>query len=382
MALHHIISHLSCATPEISSTVDSSIGDLCISVHMAGLTMEPTTRPGQLRTLTKHASLAASALRDPQFGDDNHTTLRVYREAREITVPWLRDLEKDMRERGVWEGRQEGSMHARGHEGRPEASLLHRIGSVVWECIRTSGSSSDGDRTRKKDVLLKRLYGSVLRSVAEADEEIARLERLLEGTHPPGATVPQVGRGGGAAVPNRHNRGPGDSMRSKEKTAGRSTGGSRAPPGPEPVNPNANELRDSPSSSERPLGAQQRTGRDKSTNGDRGLPTPEDLGGRDTPRSSFQDMPQHGVPGKHDVMPDRAGLYNEHGYGSTPETNPAYAWKPPESGDDDNDDTASYVSRVTRAPTLLSQESAPMPVNVGGSAHKRSHKKKGSRSQR
>ncbi|KAK1073842.1 hypothetical protein LTR33_009900, partial [Friedmanniomyces endolithicus] len=307
--------------------------------------MEPTTRPGSLRTLSRHASLAASALRNPQFGEDNHTTLRVYRQAREITIPWLRDLEEDMREPGVWEQPQEGEIRARSHEGRPEAGLLLRIGSVLWECIRTSGSSSDGSRTRKKDVLLRRLYGSVLRSVAEADEEIARLERLLEGTHPVGGTAPQVGRGGGGggvAALIRQDRGPRDRVPSKQKTAGRSTEGSRAPPGPELVYSVVNQPWIPPPTSEPPSGARQKTRRNKNNRGDRGPPTPDELSGKDRPHSSFEAVPSHEIPGKHDDMPHRAGLYNEHGYGSTPETNPAYAWKPPENGDEDDDDTASH----------------------------------------
>ena len=180
----------------------------------------------------------------------------------------------------------------------------------------------------------------------------------------------------------RQDRGPRDSVPSKQKTAGRSTEGSRAPPGPELVYSVVNQPWIPPPTSEPPSGARQKTRRNKNNRGDRGPPTPDELSGKDRPHSSFEAVPSHEIPGKHDDMPHRAGLYNEHGYGSTPETNPAYAWKPPENGDEDDDDTASHVSRVTRAPTMLSQESAPIPVNVGGSARKRSGKKKGSRSQR
>ncbi|KAK1035364.1 hypothetical protein LTS16_014584 [Friedmanniomyces endolithicus] len=302
--------------------------------------------------------------------------------ARTITIPWLKDMEKDMRERGIWEQPQEDSMRARGHEDRPESGLLLRIGSALWECIRTSGSSSDGSRTRKKDVLLRRLYDSVLRSVAEADEEIARLERLLGGTHPVGGIAPPIGRGCDAGVSDCLPRGPGNAMRPKQKIAVRSAEGSWAPPAREPVHSYNNEARIPPPTSGPPSVAQQKSRTNESTKGDRGLPTPNRTGGKDRSRRIFQEVPKREIPGKHDGVPYGAGLYQEHGYGSTPETNPAYAWKPPENGDEDDDDTASHVSRVTRAPTMLSQESAPIPVNVGGSARKRSGKKKGSRSQR
>ncbi|KAK4952967.1 hypothetical protein LTR10_008671 [Elasticomyces elasticus] len=135
---------------------------------------------GPLRVLAGTVLLAAVALKDPQFGEDNPVTLEVYRKARERTVPWLEDVEMEMRERGVWvEG---GSGQADADKADPRIRLL----KAAWACMR---SPRQGTR---KDVLLQRLHGTISRSVADTDKEIARLEELLEG---------EVGRGSSGPNP-------------------------------------------------------------------------------------------------------------------------------------------------------------------------------------
>ncbi|KAK3651414.1 hypothetical protein LTR56_002449 [Elasticomyces elasticus] len=127
---------------------------------------------GPLRVLAGTVLLAAVALKDPQFGEDNPVTLEVYRKARERTVPWLEDVEMEMRERGVWvEG---GTGQADAEKADPRIRLL----KAAWACLR---SPRQGTR---KDVLLQRLHGTISRSVADTDKEIARLEELLEGAVP------------------------------------------------------------------------------------------------------------------------------------------------------------------------------------------------------
>ncbi|KAK5714629.1 hypothetical protein LTR15_010811 [Elasticomyces elasticus] len=133
---------------------------------------------GPLRVLAGTVLLAAVAWKDPQFGEDNPVTLEVYRKARERTVPWLEDVEMEMRERGVW---VEG-----GSGGQTDADPKTRLLKAAWACMR---SPRQGTR---KDVLLQRLHGTISRSVADTDKEIARLEELLEG---------EVGRGSSGPNP-------------------------------------------------------------------------------------------------------------------------------------------------------------------------------------
>ncbi|TKA75438.1 hypothetical protein B0A55_04883 [Friedmanniomyces simplex] len=72
------------------------------------------------------------------------------------------------------------------------------------------------------------------------------------------------------------------------------------------------------------------------------------------------------------VPHDWSRSHDKPGYGTTPETNPAYAWKPPDR-DDDDEETASQWSRATRAPTMLPDMSTPMPVNLEEYSRDRSH---------
>ncbi|KAK4894198.1 hypothetical protein LTR27_007566 [Elasticomyces elasticus] len=141
------------------------------------MTQEAPKR-GPLRVLAGTVLLAAVALKDPQFGEDNPVTLEVYRKARERTVPWLEDVEKEMRERGVW---VEGGG---GPSGQADADPRVRLLKAAWACMR---SPRQGTR---KDVLLQRLHGTISRSVADTDKEIARLEELLEGAVGRGSSGP------------------------------------------------------------------------------------------------------------------------------------------------------------------------------------------------
>ncbi|KAK5679069.1 hypothetical protein LTS10_008726 [Elasticomyces elasticus] len=127
-------------------------------------------RRGPLRVLAGTVLLAAVALKDPQFGEDNPVTLEVYRKARERTVPWLEDVEKEMRERDVW---VEGGS---GPSGQADADPRIRLLKAAWACMR---SPRQGTR---KDVLLQRLH--------DTDKEIARLEELLEGAVGRGSSGP------------------------------------------------------------------------------------------------------------------------------------------------------------------------------------------------
>ncbi|KAK3650996.1 hypothetical protein LTR56_006047 [Elasticomyces elasticus] len=424
---------------------------------------------GPLRVLAGTVSLAAVAWKDPQFGEDNPVTLEVYRKARERTVPWLEDVEKEMRERGVWvEG---GSGQTDADKADPRIRLL----KAAWACMR---SPRQGTR---KDVLLQRLHGTISRSVADTDKEIARLEELLEGavrrgssgphpvvsgdardllspstrlpsdsesrpipgqasrdindrdsgaqpTHAPDIAIsvqPEANRGLPHSIidPDQRSRQASAHARSQSSTRPRQRerGRSSNPDQQPRSHPQASQTRPRSQQWRLPIrtGPQgtQHSGIPRTSGSSRRAPTQRDashgqsshttapatgtgpdvpairvsppslqgpstrIGASTRPGSTNQpgratatagqpqpvyppQQPQHVAPRGLEVPHAHSSSHPRAEYGTTPETNSVYAWRPPDNGD--ADDVASIWSRDTIAPTIAPTIPGEDPYAVTG----------------
>ncbi|KAK5734084.1 hypothetical protein LTR17_009212 [Elasticomyces elasticus] len=400
---------------------------------------------GPLRILAGTVLLAAVAWKDPQFGEDNPVTLEVYRKARERTVPWLEDVEKEMRERGVWvEGG--GSRQTEADKADPRIRLL----KAAWACMR---SPRQGTR---KDVLLQRLHGTISRSVADTDKEIARLEELLEGAVPghgssgPNPIAPSdardllspstrlPGNSDSRPIPGQAsrdiidhesqiqpthtptperapgvqpeaNRGPPHAIRDPDQRSRQASAQARSQSSTRPrqrergrsSNPDQQPRSHSQASQTRPRSQQWRlpirTGPQgtQHSSGPRTSPdvpairvSPPSLRGpstrigastrsgstnqrdrvmstADQPRSNnTAQQPQHVAPQGLQIPHGHSSSHPRAEYGTTPETNPVYAWRPPDNGS--ADDVASIWSRDTIAPTIAPTIPGEDPYAVTG----------------
>ncbi|KAK4548030.1 hypothetical protein LTR36_010750 [Oleoguttula mirabilis] len=145
------------------------------------------TTEGQWRLFLKIARLIAMAQREPLLKEDSHVALEVYRDAIALTRQWLPVVERGLQDHGMLGSSGEPSTTPVDAGMRPNDTIakkgfLSLLGRVAKTGFGGSKKGEEHDGSGKwTGVLTKELHEVVVMFVEDAEREIRRLERLLEG---------------------------------------------------------------------------------------------------------------------------------------------------------------------------------------------------------
>ena len=134
---------------------------------------------GALRTLLSIAALIARAYSQSRSLHDTSRELETYRDAHAITRRWLEDVEEELARQGMHPSSEERSRRP-GQQGFANASgllsLLQEVATAGWRSTRDRRCDGDSSFSGKA---MQALHGTLLTCLADAEREIARLERQV-----------------------------------------------------------------------------------------------------------------------------------------------------------------------------------------------------------
>lgn len=135
-----------------------------------------------LSNFTKIAGLAVQASSN-EFGKDSTFALKILRETHAVTWPWLDGVAEELKHHGLHDepngrGRRRRTKHERSPEGL--AAFLAKLAAMAWKAWRTS---KNGGKHPWKLTMLKEMHDLLDAHLRDAEREIKKLERKLEGKH-------------------------------------------------------------------------------------------------------------------------------------------------------------------------------------------------------
>lgn len=134
---------------------------------------------GYLKTLLNIALLIFKAWRSTKLREDGPEALQIYREARDITLPWLEDAENELQRHGLLgnsirkSDRRQSSPSKGSTSGTPSAA----------NSVGASPRDYQQRRSSRRLGMLKQVHAVIRSALKDAEDEIGRLEHLVEGRH-------------------------------------------------------------------------------------------------------------------------------------------------------------------------------------------------------
>lgn len=138
-----------------------------------------THNTGLLSNLLKIAALAAQAHSNPKFIEDNAFALKILRDARTVTGPWLEDVEQELKHYGVFNN--SGRRQQQRLSKKPKTSCLLLLAKMAVMQLKTSKESEEADKRAWRIEMLKEMFLHLEAHIEDVESEIKRLERKVEG---------------------------------------------------------------------------------------------------------------------------------------------------------------------------------------------------------